>query len=294
MNDVTINEYINFLNLINKGFSKENYNLLKNYKNIKEIFDYNMFFELNEKVVNKIINILEEIKNKYIDIFIKYDIKILSIIDKKYPESLRNIPNPPLFLYYIGNISLINKKILGIVGTRKNTNIGKYYIYNFLKEAREYNIVTISGLAIGIDTLVHKYSIKNDIKTIAVLGSGLLNIYPKENIDLLKDIVKNEGLVITEYPPDFKPTKWSFPMRNRIISGLSQGLLVVESFKKGGSLITAEQSFENNKEVYTFPAFSYVESFQGNLYLIQKNIAKLIINFKDIVEDLQINRRKDV
>lgn len=178
-------------------------------------------------------------------------IEEITIDSKEYPEKLKNIYDPPRKIYLIGNKSLLYQKGIAIVGARDATQYGKKIAYNLAKELSEQNIVIISGLALGIDSYAHTGTVQG--RTIAVLGSGIDNIYPKENIGLAREIIKNKGCIISEYSLGTKPERLHFPQRNRIISGLSDGVVVVEASKKSGALITAEFALEQGKEVFAVP-----------------------------------------
>ena len=186
-------------------------------------------------------------------------IEEISIDSKKYPQKLRNIYDPPKKLYVLGNKELLNKFGIAIVGSRQATQYGKMNSYNVAKELSKNGVVIISGLAVGIDSYSHWGAIKafdmnwNSAGTVAVLGSGIDNIYPKENIKLAKNIIKSGGCIISEYSIGTKPERLHFPQRNRIISGISNGVLVVEATKKSGALITADFAIEQGKDVYAIP-----------------------------------------
>lgn len=181
------------------------------------------------------------------------NIKEITIESEKYPELLKQIYDPPKCLYVIGNVDILNNPSIAIVGCREATEYGKkaatYFSYNLAKQ----NINIVSGLAKGIDSFSHIGALQAYGKTIAVIGSGLDIIYPKENEQLAKRIIEQGGAIISEYPLGTRPEKEHFPARNRIISGMSQGVLVVEAKEKSGSLITAEFAMEQGKEVYAVP-----------------------------------------
>lgn len=165
--------------------------------------------------------------------------KIIKITDSKYPKRLLDIKNPPKQLYVEGNDKLLNNHSIAIVGSRKCTGYGIKYAKEFASEISKNNITIVSGLAIGIDTIAHEFS-KNSIgRTIAVVGCGLDHIYPKENEELFKQILENDGCIISEHPNSTKVDTKNFPKRNRIISGISMGVLVIEAAYKSGSTITA-------------------------------------------------------
>jgi len=180
-------------------------------------------------------------------------IKEIKIGEKYYPKRLLHIYNPPKKLYVLGNEEILNDKSIAIIGCRDCSMYGKNISYHFAQEFAKKKIVVISGLARGIDTYAHKAVVSEKGKTIAVLGSGLDIIYPPENKELYKKIIQTGGTIISEYPLGTNPLKQNFPARNRIISGLSNGILVVEAKKRSGTLITVEHALEQGKDVYAVP-----------------------------------------
>ena len=180
-------------------------------------------------------------------------IKTIRIGDKNYPEKLMNIYGRPQTLYILGNETLLNEKSIAIIGCRNASNYGLRSAYQFGYELAKKGICIVSGFARGIDTYAHKGALAAKGKTIAVLGCGLNVIYPPENMELYKQILIKGGAIITEYPLESKPERHHFPIRNRIISGLSDGVLVVEAKKKSGTLITVEYALEQGKEVFVVP-----------------------------------------
>ena len=210
-------------------------------------------------------------------------IEEISINSKEYPKNLKNIYDPPKKIYLIGNKDLLYQKGIAIVGARDATQYGKKIAYNLAKELSEQNIVIISGLAIGIDSYAHKGSLEKG--TIAVLGSGIDNIYPKENLELAREIIKNKGCIISEYPLGTKPERLHFPQRNRIISGLSDGVVVIEASKKSGALITAEFALEQGKEIFAVPGDINKKQSEGTNQLI-KDGAILLTSATDILENI--------
>lgn len=179
--------------------------------------------------------------------------KIIKIEDENYPEKLKNIENPPKQLYVFGDEKLLNGFGLAVIGCRSYSEYGKKIAKDLSFKLSKKGINIISGMARGIDSFAHMGCMVAGGKTIAVLGSGFNNIYPKENIELFKEIIKNGGVVITEYPPDTKPIGSNFPLRNRIISGLSDGVVVIEATKKSGTLITVDYALEQGKEIFAVP-----------------------------------------
>ncbi len=179
--------------------------------------------------------------------------KIIKITDSKYPQRLKNIKNPPKILYALGDINLLNKESIAIVGTRNSTAYGRGVAQKFAKEISEQGICVVSGLAEGIDTFAH-VGAKGEIgKTIAVMGNGLNRVYPSQNKKLFLDILNEGGCIISEYEPDEEERPENFPARNRIISGISMGVLVIEARHRSGSSITARYAREQNKAVFCIP-----------------------------------------
>ena len=182
-----------------------------------------------------------------------YKINIISILDKDYPSILRQIYSPPIFLYVRGNVEILKHNCISIVGCRDCSDYGRKTAGNLAYNLAKNNFYIVSGLARGIDEYSHLGALYAKGKTIAVLGSGINIIYPKENCYLANKILNNNGLIISEFPIDFYPNKFSFPSRNRIISGLSKGVIVVEAKKKSGSLITVDFALEQGRDVFVVP-----------------------------------------
>ncbi len=214
-------------------------------------------------------------------------IKMFFTEEKDYPLLLKEIPDAPIALYQLGNFDFNNSDAkISIVGTRKPTSYGKMAAEKITKELVNYNFITISGLAYGIDTICHQTTLENNGKTIAVLGSGLNIIFPSINKKLSEKIIKN-GALISEYALNAPPLKHHFPARNRIISGLSLGTIVIEASIKSGSLITARLAAEQNREVFAIPGSIFSSLSEGCHQLIQSG-AKLVYSTKDVLEELNI------
>ena len=208
--------------------------------------------------------------------------KILKINDDVYPEKLKNIKNSPKKLYYIGDLELLRKPIFAVIGTRHITDYGKDIAKIFTNSLAE-EFVIISGMAIGTDTVAHKSTLEVEGKTVAVLGSGFNNIFPKENIDLFNEIIEKGGLVLTEYSPSVKPKSQNFPARNRIVSGLSDGVLVIEAAYRSGTSITASLAKEQGKKVFAIPGRLDSKYGVGVNKLIQEG-AILVTELEDIMK----------
>lgn len=197
-------------------------------------------------------------------------IKIIKLGEKNYPEKLKNIYAKPQILYALGNIELLNSKSIAIIGCRQCSEYGKKNAFKFAYQLAKNGICVISGLARGIDTFAHWGALKANGSTIAVMGSGLNEIYPPENIELYEQILKKNGAIITEYPLNSKPERYHFPARNRIISGLSDGVLVVEAKKRSGTLITVGHALEQGKDVYAIPGNITSDNSYGTNELIKE------------------------
>lgn len=264
-------EFYSYLFHKNFNFEKAS-NILGNLRSLKNTLDY---------IKN---NFLKESDNKVketLDIIKKENIKILFFDSKDYPEQLKNIKNPPIALFVKG--SFPDGFYFSIVGSRKpsaeSIEIAKY----FARELAKRGIVIVSGLARGIDGVVHRETLNLNGKTVAVLGSGHLKIYPPEHRTLAKQI-ENSGTLISEFPPFTPPNQRNFPHRNRIISGLSRGVLLIQAGFKSGSLKTANFAVEEGRELFCVPGNVYDINYSGSNYLIKKG-AKLVQTIEDILEE---------
>lgn len=213
----------------------------------------------------------------------KYKITPLFITNKDYPKRLLNCFDSPFLLYYRGNADLNTSKIISIVGTRNNSSYGKMVCEKFIEGLQSENVLVVSGLAFGIDTIAHKAALKNDLQTVAVLAHGLDRIYPEQNKSLAKQITGQGGL-LTEFISNSNPDKQNFPKRNRIVAGMCDAVIVIESGRKGGSLITAELGNGYNKDVFAIPGRTNDAKSEGCNYLIKNNKAALINSAEDFLE----------
>ena len=275
-----------WLSLIKNLGSKRKLKLLELYKNPEGIYKLTKEELINingigEAIANDIIiSKNEKILNYHIKYMKENNIKIININEREYPQALKEIYDPPISLYVKGNIEKLNNKNIGIVGCRECTTYGKksaeYFAYNLSKQ----NINIVSGLAKGIDSYAHLGSLNNG-NTIAVLGNGLDMIYPKENLELANEIVKRGGTIISEYPCGTKPDKMKFPARNRIISGISSGIIVIEAKEKSGTLITVDFALEQGREVFVVPGNINSINSVGTNDLIKQG-ARLVTTYEDI------------
>ncbi|MCB0282131.1 MAG: DNA-protecting protein DprA [Calditrichae bacterium] len=215
----------------------------------------------------------------------EHNAQVLTFWDESYPDRLKKIYDPPAFLFVKGDISLLNNKAFAIVGTRVPSSYGKAITEQFARELiLGHNLTIISGFARGVDTVAHTTALKNNGKTIAVLGNGLDVIYPPENKKIYDDFLKN-GLFISEYPFNTKPDAGNFPKRNRIISGLSMGVLITEAGMQSGALLTAMYGLDQNREIFAVPGPITSGKSSGSNNLLKQG-AKLVQSIDDIVSEL--------
>ena len=248
-----------WLTLIENFGIKRYLNLINKFKKNSEIFKANENELKNVNLIDKKIcqNILDQEIRKKAKIFLNYmelnQIDIISIMDKEYPSLLKQIYSPPVCLYIMGNKKSLNELSISIVGSRQCSDYGKSITQKLAFDLAKSKVNIVSGLAKGIDSFAHLGAIFAKEKTIAVLGNGLNEIYPKENTYLAKKILENNGAIITEIPLNKKIEKINFPARNRIISGLSQGTVVIEAREKSGALITCDFALEQGRNVFVVP-----------------------------------------
>ena len=220
----------------------------------------------------------------------KYKIKPLFLSDKNYPKRLLNCYDSPTLLFYKGDADLNASKIIAVIGTRNHTDYAKQVTDKLLKELseglneKEQNLIIVSGMAYGVDAIAHKAAMKNDLPTIGVLAHGLDQIYPPQHSGLAKDMLKHGGGLLTEFRSKTKPDKHNFPTRNRIVAGMSDATIVIETSIKGGSMITAELANGYNKDVFAFPGKVTDSKSAGCNYLIKTNKAVLLTDAQELIE----------
>lgn len=216
----------------------------------------------------------------------KYGIRCLYLKDTGYPQRLLNCADPPTILFYKGTADLNSGKMVAIVGTRNNTDYGKSFTEKLVKKLVDCNCVIVSGLAFGIDSIAHKCALKHDIPTIGVVGHGLDTIYPGQNANLAKQMIGNGGL-LTEFRSKTPPDKHNFPARNRVVAGLTDATIIVESSVKGGSMITAELAADYNRDVFAVPGRTTDPKSGGCNKLISESKAALLIDPEQFIETMR-------
>lgn len=220
------------------------------------------------------------------------NIKVLTQDNPDFPQRLLQCTDSPQLLFYKGSANLNAEKVVAVIGTRKNTEYGQRSANDLIDGLAKLNdLVIISGLAHGIDTIAHKAALKNNVATIGVLGHGLNTIYPAANKNLAKEMLEHGGL-LTEFPAESKVEKGNFPSRNRIVAGISDVVVVVESDIKGGALITAYIANSYNREVAAYPGRAYDSKSSGTNMLIRKNLAALITAPEDLMECMGWQKQK--
>lgn len=214
------------------------------------------------------------------------NIIIITKQDENYPKPLKQIPQPPHLLYIRGKLPKENQLCISVVGSRKYTSYGKQACEKIVSGLASCGVSIISGLALGIDSIAHQATLDVGGTTIAILGTGIdsKTIYPAQNLNLANNILKTDGALISEFAPGTKAMPYHFPMRNRIVSGLSRGVLIVEASEKSGSLITAGLALEQNRDVFAIPGPIFSESSKGTNNLIKQG-AKIVASAEDIIEE---------
>ncbi|AFS78619.1 DNA protecting protein, SMF familiy [Gottschalkia acidurici 9a] len=277
----------NLRGVTNKSISK----LEKYYDNIGDVWlssdeEILSITGISDKVKQQIINykdksyfesIMENIEKK--------NVEVVTILDEKFPEKLKYIYDCPKVLYTKGDLLKEEEKTIAIVGARKATLYGKWVTEKLSSELLDLGITLVSGMASGVDTEAHISAIRKDKRNIAILGCGVDVVYPKANRNIYEKIIEN-GCVISEFPLGTEPLRYNFPQRNRIISGLSLGVVVIEASEKSGSLITAHHAIEQGKEVFAVPGNINSIYSKGTNKLI-KDGAKMVLDVEDIIEEIR-------
>lgn len=274
---LTINETV----IINQSFSEKDKNVMPDFEYIKKVCPANKsslgdYDKAYEDLV-RTEKLLEQNSIGYI-----------TFLDREFPSKLRNIKQCPKVLYYKGDIGLLQSETcIGVVGTRKPSSYGIWAAAKLSAELSQHKICIISGMALGIDSIAHKCAVEQSGKTVCVLGSSIDKPYPKMNIKLMQSVVDAGGLIITEYPPGSTTLPVNFAYRNRIISALSQGILIIEAGLKSGTLITADFALEQGKSIFAVPGNIDSSSSKGTNALIKQG-AMLVTSVSDILSEFDI------
>lgn len=271
-----------------KGLGIKRLNLLKQYfGSVRKIWEANEADYIKVGIKPEIARMWQKRDlDKEMAELNKLLIKVIIIEDKRYPKILKETDSPPFILYIKGDEKLLNQPGLAVVGTRKPTEYGRKVVFKLVPEIAK-KLVIVSGLARGIDSLSHWQCLKNKGKTVAVLGHGLERIYPAENQRLAEEIIGNGGALVTEYPLKYPMDKTNFPLRNRIIAGLTLGTLVIEGGEKSGTKITANLAADYGREVFCVPGPIGSVQSEGPAQLIQQG-AKLVTKVEDILEEISL------
>ncbi len=288
-------KYLLWLSLLKKINNIKKFKLLQNFENAENIFNATKnelislkYLKLEE--VDNLINHKNYNINEYINYLEKNDIKFYSFFSNGYPKKLRDISTPPFLVYTKGMNIYNDAHIISIIGSRRCTEYGKRVAYDLAKDFGKMGITVLSGMAYGVDSFAHKGIVDNDGYTVAVLGNSVDVCYPKEN-KTLKSNIEKSGCTISEYEITTNPISYNFPIRNRIIAGMCDGLIVVESGARSGTSITVNNALDYGKEVFAVPGNIYSKASFGTNQMI-KDGAIPITTAKDVVEHLKIPIKK--
>jgi len=218
---------------------------------------------------------------------LKAHVHYTTLLDPDYPMMLKQIHGPPPVLFYAGSIASLHRPCISIVGSRAVTTYGLQVAKKLGGELAQMGFTLVSGLALGVDAAGHVAALEVNGRTAAVLGSGVDRIYPAEHRTLAKDMIHMKGAVVSEFPPGVRPKAFHFPVRNRIISGLSHAVIVVEAKEKSGSLITARHCLDQGRELFAVPGPIHHETSYGTNKLIQSGEARLLLSVENVLEELQ-------
>jgi len=290
------NYYLGFA--LVSGIGPKTFNLLlQHFKTAQKAWNSTSKDLKKAGLSDRLIQKLEKTRNEldidsYLQKMIQKKVSFIARCDKEYPKFLSQIENPPIVLYVRGDISKIDfEKTLGIVGTRKITNYGREVTELFSAKLAQVGFTIVSGLAMGVDAVAAQSAIEAGGKTIAVLGNGVDLCFPSLNEKLYDKILENNGIIVSEFPLGQSPTQGSFPSRNRIIAGLSLGVLVTEGAADSGSLITADYAFKFKRKVFAIPGPITSSLSVAPLKLIEKG-AKLVTSAEDVLKELKIQKSK--
>ncbi|PCG19702.1 DNA-processing protein DprA [Brachyspira sp. G79] len=285
-----IKTYLIALNQIDKVGDKRISELINHYESVENIFEdkeeniKNLLEKRFKSQIgmfnkNEILDKANEIVNKSKD----YGIGILSLFDEEYPFNLKQIDNPPYILYYKGDLKKLRRNAVAMVGTREPTNESRKYSFELASKLSSLNITVVSGMAKGVDREAHLGAISSLVNTAAVLGNGIDTVYPSENLKIYNKLIE-KGIIVSEFEIGRKPDRMNFPRRNRIISGLSYAVVMVEAASKSGALITVDYALNQGRDVYIAPYDEKNNAYFGN-HKLYKDGAKIAYGVQDILED---------
>lgn len=264
-------------------------------KNIREIFLNNLEIKevLTQEEFNKMSLCLhDEFLNRFLTQYKQDNIECITYNDSRYPFLLKEIASPPLCLYCKGNIQLLNTTCVAIVGTRKPTEYGIITTKQFTKEFVYSDVTIVSGLASGVDSVAHREVLENNGKTIAVIAGGFNHIYPASNFNLFIQLTEN-NLVISEYNPNTQPLSYYFPVRNRIIAGLSKGVIITEAGEKSGAMHTFNYALDFNRDVFAVPGRINSPMSKGTNAIIKSLQGSIALSPEDVLTSLNIQKQKN-
>lgn len=296
-NEYSENDYLMWLSCFNNLSVEKKNALLEYFETAREIWfadieEIKNATTLTDDAIHKIQKTrTSELMEKRLSLLQKNDIRFLGNTNAEFPDYLRNIPQPPVGIYVIGEIPNEYAPRVSIIGARNYTEYGAIVANKIAKELAEQGVVIVSGMARGLDSVAHEGALKGNGKTIAVFGNGVDVCYPRTNESLRRRIIQN-GCVMSEYPPKTKPDAHHFPMRNRIISGMSDVLVVVEAKERSGTLITVGHALEQGKDVFAVPGNVTNENSKGTNNLIKQG-AYIFTETKDILDILGIENHID-
>ncbi len=293
------NIYVNAFNQIS-GIGPQKLYLLASYfnsfenawnANATELENAGLTFLLSQKIITAKTKIDPQ---KEWDKLQKNNIQLITIQDNKFPKKLKTIPSPPFLLYVRGNVDILNHPSVAVVGSRKITDYGKHAITSIISDIARAGVVIVSGLALGTDSLAHHETLQNNGTTVAVLAGGIddATITPRTHFNLAKQILTNDGTIISEYPIKTQPTKGTYPTRNRIMAGLTDATIIIEATQKSGTLITANYTCKFKRNLFAVPGSIFADNSAGpNMLLRDKKATPLLCSddvmyiFKDIFKD---------
>lgn len=269
---------------------KKKYEILNAFESPKKLYDEfkNSFNKLQPILTKEEFNKMNyALNDQFIESQIasynKLGVTLVTINSASYSKLLLQTATPPLVLYCKGDISLLNTESIAVVGTRRPTSYGAKVAEKFVRELAQNNFTIVSGMVYGVDTIAHNICLKEGGKTIAVLGGGVNEVYPKSNINLSEEIIKN-GLLISEYKPHTKPVRYHFPARNRIIAGLSKGTFIPEAARKSGSMYTKEYCLEAGRDLFVVPGNIYSTVSEGTNDIIKNLQGAMVTSPEDILD----------